>query len=67
LCRAHLTGLEIDHIDRVSCIIDKQPLTRRMALAHHRRQLAFPPGVKLTKPGIAVAFRVIGAIVFPQQ
>jgi hypothetical protein len=28
---------------------------------------AFPPRLKLAKPGIAVALRVIGAIFFPQQ
>lgn len=67
LCCAHFAGHGVSHVDCVPCVIDEQTLARRVTLAHYGRQLAFPPGVKLAKPGIAVAFRVIGAIFFPQQ
>ena len=67
LRRAHLAGLGVDHVDRVPRVIDEQPLARRVALAHHRRQLAFPPRVKLAEPGVAIALRVTRAIFLPQQ
>jgi len=54
LCRAHLAGLGIDHGDCVPCVIDEQPLARRVALTHHRRQLAFLPFVFDAAPVINV-------------
>lgn len=37
LGRAHFARLRANNIDSVSCVINKQPFTRRVPLAHHGR------------------------------
>ena len=55
---AHLAGLGANHINRLPRIINKQTFTGRMTLTHHRRQLAFPAGVKFAVPAVAIPVRV---------
>ena len=64
---AHFARARADDIDSVSCIIDKQPLARRVPLTHHRRQAPFPTSVELTVSAVAVAIGVNTAILFPQK
>ena len=67
LRRPHLPGRPINHVDRLSGIVDKQPLAGRMDLPHRRRQSAFPIPIELAEPGVAVGLRVLGAAFLPEQ
>lgn len=67
LCRTHVAGMGVDHVNRVPGAIDEQLLARRITLSHHGRELAFPPRIQLAEPGIAVALGLIGAIFLPQR
>ena len=64
---AHLAGLGANDIHGLARVIDKQAFTGGMTLAHHRRQLAFPAGVELAVPAVAIPIRVNPAILLPQQ
>ena len=48
-------------------IVDEHPLARGMALAHDRREPPRPAAVVLAEGGIAVAVRVLAAILVPEQ
>jgi len=67
LGRTHLAGFGADNIHGVARIVDKQALTGRVTLTHHRRQLAFPTSVEFAVPAMAVRIRANTAIHLPQQ
>lgn len=69
--RSKINGAFSDHaIDRYcedTRIVDKHPLTRRVALPHDRRQPRRPHTVVLAEGGIAVAIRMPTPVLLPQQ
>ena len=63
----HLAARPVDHFQRRAGVIDEQPLAGDMALPHRRRQATFPRPIQLTEAAIAVAARIRGAVLLPDQ
>ena len=63
----HFARIRANHVHGMPRIVDKQAFACRMALTHHRRQAALPPGVELTIAAVPIAVRMDGAILFPEQ
>ena len=58
-------GRPVNHVDRLSGIVDEQPLAGWMNLPHCRRQPAFPIAIELPKTGITVSLRILRAVFLP--
>ena len=65
--RSCVAGQRIDHRNRVAGEIHEQLLARRVRLAHRRRHAAAPLTVEIAKPAVAIAVRLLRAILLPQQ
>ena len=63
----HLAGRAVDHLDRLSGIIDEKPFAGGMGLPHSRRQAALPLPIELAEPRVAVALRLALAVLLPEQ
>ena len=63
----HLARRRVGHPDRVAGPVDEQSLARQMRLPHRRRDRLLPDLVQLAEPRVAVAVRVLGQILLPQQ
>ena len=62
-----LAGRCIDHRKRRAGVIDEHALAGDMVLPHRRRQPRLPGAVELAKTAIAVAVRMDGTMLLPQQ
>jgi hypothetical protein len=68
LCLAHLAGPPVDdHRYRVAGVINEQLVATHVGLAHRDRELGFPASVQLAEAGIAVALRVAGGVLVPED
>ena len=67
LRRDYFAGRPLDYLQRRAGVVDEQPLASHMRLAHRRRQAAFPDPIQLTETAIAVAVRMRGAVLLPEQ
>jgi hypothetical protein len=64
---AQFTGAAVHDLNRVSGVIDEQPFTSRVHLAHGGRQPAFPATVKFAPAAVAVSRRMKGPVFLPKQ
>ena len=62
-----LPGGRIDDRNGVACPVDKQLLAGHMRLPHRRRHMLAPVRVKLAEPRVAVAVRMLGQMLLPEQ
>ena len=62
-----LAGGAVNHLRRLPGVIDEQALPGWMGLAHRRRKSAAPAPCQVAEPAVAVAIRLLGAILLPQQ
>lgn len=62
-----LAGRRIDDPDRVARPVDEQLLAGEMRLPHRRRDRSPPRVVQLAEARVAVAVRLLGQILLPQQ
>jgi len=65
--RSCVAGQRIDYRNRVAGKIHEQLLARHVRLAHGRRHAAAPRTVEIAEPAVAVAVRMLRAILLPQQ
>src|SRR5262245_22002618 len=67
MCAGRMSPVSGSITATVSPAKSKQLLARGMRLAHRRRHAAAPLTVEITEPTIAVAVRMLRAILLPQQ
>jgi hypothetical protein len=63
----HLAGRAVDHLQRRAGVIDEHSLADDVALPHDRRQPRFPRAIELAETAVAIAIRVDGAMLLPQE
>ena len=67
LGRLHFAGLGMHDGDRLTGIVDKQPLPRHMAQPHRGLQMAGPLAIVFAKLAVSVAVGMGRAVFVPQQ
>ena len=67
LRHAHLAGERVGDRHLLAGIVDERLVPGDVGLAHGRRQAAFEFPVQLAEPAVAVALRMDGVVLLPQD
>ncbi len=57
----------VDHLGGLPGIVDEQPLSRWVGLAHRRRQTTAPGRMQVAEPAVAIPIRLPGPVLLPEQ